>query len=76
MHKHAVLPARRLCRVQHNEMPNSDPQSKSRPLVATRTKKMLHITDRNSDDLIRMPNGHVVVLGNIGRRKRVEGPTS
>jgi hypothetical protein len=65
MHENAVLPARGLCRVQDHEMSTFNPQSKPRPFLATRTEKVLNVSDRNSGDLVGMPNGHIVVPGNI-----------
>jgi hypothetical protein len=54
-------------------MSTSDPQSKSRPLLATRAEKVLNVGDRSSGDLVGVPNGYVIVLGNISRRERIEG---
>jgi hypothetical protein len=52
-----------------------NPQRKSGPLFATRTEKMLNVADRNSGDLVRTPNGDVVVIRNIVSRQRIEGPS-
>jgi hypothetical protein len=56
-----------LSRVQDDQVSSSNTQGESRPFLAPFTKKMLKVTNRDSADVVRMPDGHLVVLGNSNR---------
>ena len=54
-------------------MSRTDLQSESRPLLTSRPEKILQVGCRNADDFLRMPNGHLVVVGNCCRRENSKG---
>jgi hypothetical protein len=54
-------------------MPGSDSQSKSRPLLATLTKKVLKFISWNSNNIFWMPNLNVIMARNLRRGKRFKG---
>ena len=73
MHQDAVPAPSGLRRIHYYEVPIPDPECESRPFFATFVEQMFKVFSCNFADLIGVPDGHVVVLCDLGRWKRVGG---
>jgi transposase len=62
----------RLRGVYDDEVSAADSERKTRPFVGALTEKMLEIARRNFIDVVGMPNGDVMVYGNIHGGKRID----